>query len=263
MNMAQGPENYAGKLTAEEEAHILTLKRPDEIAEYLHQLELEAGLRAEDPMNNQILHELERPAAPQITSAITIDGKVYNFSGTQSEIDAQQAAVLRASFQSSEPTKLTTTNQTVARTADGRFAREEQRPNPSLTQGLDNVTNNLVTKALAEVGIDIDALKEAVAEKQAGRQEVSSWEQATRAFKEANPDYPGGEGMVELIAGKLQELGLTDQPSARSIQAAYDALVAEANLNEALQNAETPEDIKVILGTRAREEARIRRGNTY
>lgn len=221
-----GPENYAGKLTPEEEAHLKTLATPAEISSYMHELELEAGLRVADPMNPSVIHIVERPAVQPITSAITIDGKTYTFSGTQAEIDAAQANVFRNTFQSSEPAKLTTTNDTVARTADGRFARQEQ-PNPSIHQGLDDVTNNLVTKALAETGIDIDALKQVVLEKQAGRQEVSAWEQATREFVKAHPDWEGGEGMQDLFATKLQELGLTDQPSAKSLQKAYDALVAD------------------------------------
>lgn len=259
--MPQGPENYAGKLTQAEIDHINTLTRPEDIAAYLHDQEVAAGLRSVDPMNPDVRHEVER-VAQLFTASITVDGKSYTFSGdNQADVDRQQIEFFKSTFSSSQPSQVRTTNDTVARTADGRFAREERQP--SLTQGLDDVTGGLVAKALAAEGISLDDLKAAVAEKQADKRVVSSWAQATIDFKNQHPDWEGGENMVELIGTKLAELGLTNQPSARSIQAAYDALVAEATQYEALRDAKTPEEIKTILGTRAREEARIRRGNSY
>jgi hypothetical protein len=72
--------------------------------------------------------------------------------------------------------------------------------------------------------------------------------------------HPGGEHMVELIGTKLAELGLTDKPSAQSIQKAYDALCADADQYVALRDAKSPREIEEIWGKTGRMEARIRGG---
>lgn len=253
--MPQGPEQYAGKLTAAEEAHIMTLERPEQITDYLHQLELQAGLRVEDAANNQVLHEIDRS---QMVAPVTVKIAGQTFSGTQEEVDAQMLAHFRS--QQNQPPAAD-----AARDSNGRFAKEQPRTNqtPRLTEGADKIAGDLITNALAAQGISIDDLKEVVAGPAADRTVVTSWAEATEAFKNATPDYPGGEHMVELIGNKIAELGLHNKPSAASIKKAYEAVQADTDQYVALRDAKTPEEIRAILGTSERERDRARAGHSY
>jgi hypothetical protein len=254
--MSQGPENYSGKLTAAEEAHIMTLTSPTDIADYIHQLELGAGLRVEDPMNNNILHEIDRSQVVPSTVTVKIGDKT--FTGTQAEVDTQMLAAFRA--QQNQPPAAD-----AARDSNGRFSKEQPRTNPTprLTEGADKIAGDLITNALAAQGISIDDLKEVVAGPASDRTAVTSWAEATEAFKNATPDYPGGEHMVELIGNKIAELGLHNKPSAASIKKAYEAVQADADQYVALRDAKTPEEIRAILGTSERERDRARAGYSY
>jgi hypothetical protein len=262
--MSFSPKDYAGTpLSPEEESYLMTLESPELISHFLHQREIRDGYRVADPMNSDVLHEVDRSQMAQVSASIKVNGKQYDFVGnSQADIDAQQAAILRNVFQSSEPARLTTTNDSVARTADGRFARQEQEP--SRTQGLDDITNNLVLKSLQDsLGISPDELQASVAQIQHTKKEIGSWEQATIEFKNQHPDWRGGEHIVEAIGNKIAELGLQDKPSAKSIQLAYDSLVADASQYERLQNAQTPQEIREALGISERERMRARNGNSY
>jgi hypothetical protein len=258
--MPEGPANYAGKLTKEEEAHIMTLQRPEDITDYLHQLELNAGLRVEDAANNQVLHEIDRS---QMIAPVTIKIAGQTFSGTQEEVDSAMLAHFR-SHQTQPPAD------SAARDSNGRFAKEERRPNPTprLTEGADRITGNLVANALAAQGISIDDLKEIVAGPVADRTVVTSWAEATEAFKEnyfkdTQSAWPGGPEWVEAIGQKIAELGLQDQPSAESLQRAYEAVRAASEQYSAIRDAKTPDEIAEALGMRGRFEARVKAGRSY
>jgi hypothetical protein len=265
--MSFGPSDYAGRLTQAEIDHINALTRPEDIAAYLHDQEVAAGLRVEDPMNPDIRHEVERVAQPFNTS-ITVNGKSYTFSGeNQADVDRQQVEFFRSTFQSSEPAKLATTNETAVRDSQGRFVSEKQQPNANVSV-MDPIVNNLVAKALAEVGISVEDLKEAVAEKQTGRAYEQSWADAVEVFKRTSgADWPGdstGE-LRERLTNQMQKIyGDQDPPNkVEALTRAWQQMHAEGDQYFALRDAKTPEEIKTILGTRAREEARIRRGNSY
>jgi hypothetical protein len=203
-------------------------------------------------MNNNILHEIDRS---QMVAPVTVKIAGQTFSGTQEEVDAQMLAAFRAQPPAAD----------AARDSNGRFAKEQPRTNqtPRLTEGADKIAGDLITNALAAQGISIDDLKEVVSRPAADRTEVTSWAEATEAFKNATPDYPGGEHMVELIGNKIAELGLHNKPSAASIKKAYEAVQADADQYVALRDAKTPEEIRAILGTSERERDRARAGHSY
>jgi hypothetical protein len=158
------PKDYPIKLTREQEEHINTLS-PDAISAYLHEIEVSAGLRTRDPWNPDSIHIVEPAQQPadqpqQLSESFTVNGKSYEFNGTRQEIDQQQVQLFRSL---SESARIETTNATVARDAQGRFAREEQPPKNNV---VDPIVNGLVAKALKdELGISPEELQAVVEEK--------------------------------------------------------------------------------------------------
>jgi hypothetical protein len=243
--MPLGPENYAGEpLSPEEQAHLNTLD-VEGMKQFFHQRELRDGLRVKDSMNDSRLHEIDRTAA----EAVAAEAKLRAVSPlTGAERDEL------ARFRSQQPE--------IARTADGRFAREEQWSNAN--SGLDPIVDGLVEKHLKSLGVDIQDLREAVADKAAERNVVQTWAAATEEFKNGiGANWPGGDELREAVAYKIAELGLQDKPSAQSLYQAWKAVEADANQYAAVRDAKTPAELAEALGVTERQRERARNGSSY
>jgi hypothetical protein len=252
--MSQGPADYAGRLTKEEEEKIMQMRSPEEISSFLHQREVAAGLRVPDILNGDVLHEIDRSmlaATPQPVS-VTIAGKTY--SGTQQEVDAAIAERFRQS--DAQP----------ARNANGTFAKTEPTPTPSsVTAAANKIANTVVNDALAAEGISIDDLREFSAGRQMDRREVVDWGIAAERFK-AGPgaDWPGGEDNREILGDTLALLGLgnaTDKVAA--LTEAWTYMKRSMKQHEDVTNAETPAQLREALGITERERMRVRNGNPW
>jgi hypothetical protein len=244
--MSQGPEQYSGRLTKAEEEHILTLTTPSEISAYMHELELAAGLRVRDfgvGANPTILHEIDREmlAAQQATPLTDVErAELERFRQAQPQPEAQPA-----------------------RNANGTFAKNEPTPSP-VTAAANKIANTVVTDALAAEGISVEDLREFTAAKNADRAVVSTWAEATEAFKQGpGNEWPGGEENRTRLAYKLDELGLTDKPSVESLVAAWDSMKAEDELDRRLRKATSSDEIREITGAKERERQRVRAGNSF
>lgn len=228
--------------------------------EFMHEWEVTHGYAQRDSMNPSIIREVIRVvpvaaaaaaavAAPKVS--VTLAGVTYE-ADTLEELQAKYQPALTAIMQANAAKN----NDAPARTNDGRFAKQ-----PSVTNAADQITNGLVTKALQEeLGISPEELQAAVAGIREGNQIVTTWAAATKEFLKANPDYRGGEETQQAIGRKLQELGLTEQPSAASIQRAYDALAEEAETYLKIKDATDPQSIRDALGITQREQDRLRHG---
>jgi hypothetical protein len=272
--MSAGPEQYPLKLTPEQEEAISTMP-PMEIPQYLHEIEVAAGLRNRDPWNSEVMRIVEpaEKAAPVAaaagTSSITVNG--ITMSGTPDEVSAQLLAYYRAANARGE---LTTTNDTVARNANGTFAKtkeheltadeatrlqERARLDMQFRTGQIPVEDYLKATGAFDnyarevLGIEPDPARREQVQNDA---EVKSWAAAAEAFRlgPTGADWPGGEEMQERLGHMIETLGLTEQPSVESIYKCWLAMKAE--------DATTPEEMRQALGTTDRQNAQILWGRT-
>jgi hypothetical protein len=271
--MSLGSENYAGKLTKSEEDHIRTLNRPEDIAKYLHDLEIEAGLRVRDDFNESVLHEIQRPIVPQASQAsLKIDGVV--FTGSDAELNEQ----LRAHFQRQQPHPQ---DDQPARDANGRFvsaADQGKKDEANALAAADRAMLDLQFKRgeidaatfleksgamqeyLQKQGVDLDALRDV----SAGKTFEKNWATATDEFMRGHgASWPGGEELKNAVALKIAELGLVDEPSAANLTKAWNAVKEDAERIARLRDAKSPAEIEEILGTSARKLAALRGGQVW
>jgi hypothetical protein len=221
---------------------------PGASAEFIHEWELSHGYRVRDSMNPERLHEVVQPTveAPK-TMSVKVGDQVFTANTTE-----ELAAISERAIQAA----IAARTGDVARNANGTFAKQ-----PSVTDGADKITNGLVTRALQEeLGIKPEELQAAVAGIRENNNHTSSWAMATKEFLNRNPDYKGDEGTKDMLARKIQELGLAETPSVASIQRAYDALSEEAERYLKVQDAKSPQEIRDALGITQREQGRLRYG---
>jgi len=271
--MSLGSESYAGKLTKKEEEHIQTLTRPEDISKYLHDLEIEAGLRVRDSFNDQVLHEVQRTVEPQANqSSLKIDGVV--FTGSDAELNEQ----LRAHFQRQQPHQQ---DDQPARDSNGRFvsaADQGKRDEANALAAADRAMLDLqfkrgeidaatfleksgaVQEYLRKQGVDLDALRDV----SAGKTFEKNWAAATNEFMRGHAaSWPGGEELKNAVALKIAELGLVDEPSAANLTKAWNAVKEDAERIAKLRDAKSPAEIEEILGTSARKQAALRGGQVW
>jgi hypothetical protein len=269
------PKDYPIKLSKEQEEAISTMP-PMEIPQYLHEIEVAAGLRNRDPWNSEVMHVVEpdETAAQPLSQTFTINGETHTFTGAnQAELDRAQVEFFRTLTENSSA-RLETTNDTLARNPNGTFAK--QRTDDSAVASADKAILELKYKRgeidtasymresgalddyLQEMGIDVQGYKQ-------NKHEVQNWANATKEFL-AGPlgaDWPGGgPEVIEAIGQKIAALGLTDQPSAASLRKAWDALQADADAFAAVQNATSREELDEALGITARRNAAALWGRT-
>src|SRR5271156_605561 len=152
--MSMGTNDARLKLTPEEEAKLVTMDH-NEMISYLHELEVAKGLTVPDALNGSVFHELTpvetQQAAPRFK--IKIAGVEYT-SDSLEGLEAQYAPALQAAHVAHDAAQ-----DSVARNANGRFAKQ-----PSVTDGVDKISNSLVAKMLKEeLGIEPQELQASVA----------------------------------------------------------------------------------------------------
>src|SRR5271156_369362 len=120
-NMSYGPQDARDlPLTAEEEKYIREeISRPEDISAFFHARRERHAQETHDVFNPSVIHEVQQPEPTATPVSVTVSG--MTFKGTQSEVDAQMLAYFRAA---SARGQLTTTNDTVERDAQGRFAKQ-------------------------------------------------------------------------------------------------------------------------------------------
>jgi|SRR5271156_329575 hypothetical protein len=286
--MAQGTQDARLKLSAEEEAHLVTLDHNQMIA-YLHELEVAKGLTVPDVLNGSVFHEItpvETPPAASDVKTVTINGTVV--SGTQAQIDeAMRAAFTKSQSQDDQP----------ARDSNGRFKKEtpaEQRQKEELAVAeraeldlqfkrgqIDTATYLEKTGAIAEalektLGVPLNQIVDSFQE-HAGKSFEQSWAEASNKFKQSpeGRTWPGGEanklklGEV-MTTTEVEGVLLADLPDkVQALRLAYDYmkdndLLVEntetkqeqtAALEKQITAAKSPEEIAQILGVNDRRVA--------
>jgi len=219
---------------------------------FWHSQEQAAGYLVPDKYRPDILHEV-----PRIVTTAKFSIKIGNetfYGNSPEELSANSQDAIVKQIEAGNAARAAA-GDVVARSANGRFAKQ-----PSATDGLDQITNNLVTQALEDAGLSVDELKDVAQHTRQDRKDVSSWAQATQDFLKASPDYPGGEDMKNRMSKRVIELGLVNYPSAASFRKAYDSLVAEDNLAEAVKDVTDPQQMRELLGITGREQDRLRNG---
>ena len=96
------------------------------------------------------------------------------------------------------------------------------------------VSSGAVAEALRHAGIDPDALREV-----SNEMYQTKWKNATEDFL-AGSDWPGGQANMKRLGETILEMGMTDNPSAETLTAAYKTM-RDKNLvapNEETKQAE-------------------------
>jgi hypothetical protein len=226
-------------MSPEQIEHFNTLRSPHDMSDYLKEIAIENNLvRPLDAGSLDILVDVPQsaPVAASETKTVTIDGKV--FTGDQATIDAAMKAAFVTEKQNEQPARdrngRYTAEPVVSRDpkvsdAEAQKAADKAMLDLRFKRGeIDTATylreSNAMSEYLASVGIDVNAAQQ---QAQRDSQEVTNWATATEQFKKNNPDWPGGERLMARMADKIDKLGLTDYPSAESLERCQAAIALE------------------------------------
>ena len=239
---------------AEIDEYMRIASVPGAPQEFLHNWEAEHGYIAKRDPGDLNYHEVVQTPAPTPKFSIKIGNETF-YGNSPEELSANSQDAIVKQIEAGNAARAAA-GDVVARNPNGTFAKQ-----PSATDGLDRITNGLVTNALQEeLGISPEELQESVMYTRQDRKDVASWAKATQDFLKVSPDYPGGEDLKNRMSKRVIELGLVDSPSAASFRKAYDSLVAEDNLAESLQKVTDPQQMRELLGITGREQDRLRNG---
>ncbi|MGA7640072.1 MAG: hypothetical protein WCB00_24280 [Candidatus Acidiferrales bacterium] len=229
-----------------------------------------SGRFVRDLFNPDVLIPVEPGTQPRrFAKVLTVNGQKKTFEG-ESELEVERQAnqylsqvFTEANQHTDEPTR--DSNGRFAKTASDDAAAQQrfvdaadlqlqfQRGEINVEEYLERsgVLGEAVEKALDERGVS-----EIVQERQ-GQKLQQSWESATAAFIQANPDWIGGEANKQLIGELLAENGLVDaEDKLQAMQNCYDyarqnnLLVRNPEVDQyrAIENAKTREEMDNALG---------------
>jgi hypothetical protein len=279
--MAFGTADSRLKLTAEEEAKVLTMDH-NEIISYMHALakdstRAQGALVVEDSLNHAVEHELT-PAetVDDDLKQVTINGTVVR--GTQAQIDeAMRAAFTKTSQQDDQPARAsngrfskTRTAEEQAQAAADRAELDLQFKRGSLSTSEYLEKSGAIAEALEKtLGVPLEQIAENF-QKHAGEIYQNSWAEATRNFLKspAGNKWPGGEANQKKIGEIITSMeldgvllaDLPDKQQAIHLAATYmqeHNLIGEnenvrQELEKRLAAAKSSEEIAEILGINGR-----------
>lgn len=254
------PKDSPIKVDAELEKRILSSNSTSEIIALMHDEMLQQGLvrpDGYDPLGNNwtTMHEVVQPvvsANTPLAKSIIVDGVKHVIEGaTEAELVAAELALMRSLF--SKPI----TNEQ-PRGQDGKFvaAREEDDTDDVIVNPADQVSADVVRRALEAQGIDVNALKDFTAAKQ-DEKDIASWTTAGTQFRERHPEWLGGTENQKVIQDLIAEndlIGTEDRLAA--LEAVYKHAIKNNMLKEPAENvaarkisaATTPEELREALG---------------
>lgn len=255
--MSYTPQDAAIRLSAEDERKIANMTE-GELIQYMHTLAEQQGLATRDPFSNELIHtELSQNAPRTLSRALTINGTTYTIEG------ADEKELLDAEL--SLHRQLQQEQEQVARDERGRFVSQQQAATESarnaelelaFKRGQISTDEYLsqsgaIERHLAELGIDVASLREV-----SGRGFQQRWSDAAESFRASHPEWQGGEAAKNALGQKLIAMGLVDEPSVESLNAAYEALQREGGLpdnpeiavSQKIGEAKSFQDIQAALG---------------
>lgn len=257
--MAWGPQDSAIKIEkgSELETAIANAKSSEEVVALMRDAMLQQQLVVEDVYNKGILYATEQPR--QFSKQVMVDGVRISIDGaTEAEVLAKEnrmmqeiakqhpaaTAATSAAVAATTAATTTATTQDQPRGTDGRFverapvADAATKAALALQLQLGQITvdqylekSGAIGEYLEQQGVDINAMREV-----SGQRFTQSWEEASEAFRQATPDWPGGDANLQAISDAIVELGLTDNPSPETLTRAWEHLKAT---NKVADNPET------------------------
>jgi hypothetical protein len=185
---------------------------------------------------------------------VTINGETYTASGkTESEMLRQESAIYQSLL---EKTGAATPSDPRGRDAAGRFVAERTEADiladTELTLKLQRGELNLAGAVDAVIARRDGAVADGVAFE-------SSWADATVQFRQAHPEWDrfAGEDATKVIGQLIADNDLMDAPNkAEAMERCFAHAVkhdlihqsSQAELHDALGNANSPEEIRRLLG---------------
>jgi hypothetical protein len=237
------PENSAIHVNKTLEEKIAAATSQAEIETLMHEAALAQHLVAPDLFDETVLHPTN--VAPQILEkTISVNGQTHTIRGaSEGELAHNEAALFRNLFahkpDAAEP----------PRDERGRFVPAEPEP-----QSADEVARNAELELAFKRG-DITAAqyieKSGVVDAAIERRENAKisgdtllWKSATDSFlqSESAANYPGGEEYLRRMYDCLLENGWENNPSAETLQAAWQILQQEDYEAEIAQKAQSTND---------------------
>src|SRR5271156_5434238 len=130
---------------AEIDEYMRIASVPGEPQEFLHNWEAEHGYIAKRDPGDLNYDEVVQTPPPTPKFSIKIGPDTF-YGNTPDELSANSQAAIVKQIEAGNAARAAA-GDVVARSANGRFAKQ-----PSATDGLDQITNNLVTQALEDAG---------------------------------------------------------------------------------------------------------------
>jgi hypothetical protein len=261
---------------AEFEKAVANCSTAAEISELMKNRAVTVGLVTRDRFSPDVLIPTEPGTQPRrYARSLIVNGEKVIIEGeSENDLNANEAAFYRRTFNGTEPAKTTEQTQQTEqpRNERGQFVAaepvitEEQRKTLELDFQLGRISaaeyierSGAVSDYLDKNGIPLETLRETVAEKR-NAVAVSSWQDATTEFlsSPAGSDWPGGAKNLEIAGNILAENNLLDQPSAETLGRVW------AHMKENGLAVENPELIsrQRIASANSSEEIRAALGQT-
>ncbi len=208
------PSDSNLKITAALEEKIHNATSNVELIALLHEAQIEQRLVERDPADwagrasYYDMHPVEQPVAP-FTRTLNVNGTAYTISAATPELLERAELEKMREIISAAPAA---TGQT--RDEQGRFTRAEL--NETAESVIDGnvdpaatAISKTVTDALAQAGVDVNALREFTHQKQ-GQKLSDDWAQAAVRFGERHPEFPHSEENKNVLATLISENNLVD-----------------------------------------------------
>jgi len=227
--------NSAIKVTPSLEQAIARASSNSEIHEILHRAALDQHIVEPDPFdirgdNWHTMHVVEPGSSPRgYSTTVTIDGATHVLqAASEQELLAKETDLYRQALAGSSTPAGTkqardTNGRFIAQPSQAELEAEAERVAVLNADPVASVEADLVERALAAAGIDVNALRDYTATKQ-GEAFDNAWRESTETFRnsQAGASWPGGIANRQKLGECLVELGLADSPSAENLSKAYE-----------------------------------------
>jgi hypothetical protein len=261
-------DNAAIKVTPSLEQEISEATSTSAIHEILHRAAVSQHLIEPDPLdrdgkdyfNYKPVQPGTAAAANGFAKVLIVDGIKHVVEGaTEAELASNELALMRSLFGGNNGATEQTRNSAGQFVSQADIEAEAARVAAANADPAARIEADLVARALAAQGIDMDTLKEYSLTKQ-GEKFQQSWADATETFRANHPDWMGGLDNQNLFAKLLSENNLVDaEDKAAALEAVYNYAVenkmliepAEKTLERKISEARTVEEIQAAIGYRS------------
>ena len=177
------PSAIGESFDAEFEKAVANCSTAAEISELMKNRSVAMGLVKRDIYSPDVLIPVENPIPSKVGKVVVLNGVKHPLiAENEDSLRAQELEVYRRALSGQQPAAAAT------RDDRGRFIPEEHIADTT------HIESDLVARSLREQGIDPDALREFTASR-----EEQGWAQATEAFRDAHPEWVGGNSNVQVI----------------------------------------------------------------